>query len=118
MSALQPDMWTTEHDDIILKFLKDCTVRLLVAYVDKLLGTLQVSTAVPSSPPEEMTYIIRYENAVVTPDNIETKLQFGLIRSNHVESLLRVMTNVYAPLFFGNSSWPDSILSCFKILDT
>ena len=103
-------MWTSEHDDVILKFLKNCTIRLIVFYIDKLLKTLQVATIVPSSPPEEMTYIIRFENAVITSENMESKLQFGLIKSNHVESLLRVMTNVYAPLFFGNSSWPDSIL--------
>lgn len=102
-------MWTAEHDATILKFLKDCTHRLLVVYVDKLLG-LQVALSVPPHPVEEMTYMIRFENAVITPDNIEQKLQFGTIKTNHIESLLRTMTNVYAPLFFGNQSWPDSIL--------
>ena len=110
LSALRPDMWTAEHDDTILKFLKDCTHRLLVVYVDKLLG-LQVALSVPPHPAEEMTYMIRFENAVITPDNIEQKLHFGTIKANHIESLLRIMTNVYAPLFFGNRSWPDSILT-------
>lgn len=110
LSALKPDMWTAEHDDTILKFLKDCTHRLLVVYVDKLLG-LQVALSVPPHPVEEMTYMLRFENAVITPDNIEQKLHFGTIKANHIESLLRIMTNVYAPLFFGNRSWPDSILT-------
>lgn len=107
LSQLNPEMWTAEHDDTIVRFIKDTDLRLLVAYVDKLLG-LQVSTSIPPHPVEEMTYMIRRENAEVTPDNIEN-LQVGTIRLNHVESLLRVMTNVYAPLFFGNKTWPDSI---------
>ena len=109
LSALKADMWTEEHDATIIKFLRDYTHRLLVVYVDKLLG-LQVALSVPPHPVEEMTYMIRFENAVITPDNIEQKLKFGTIKANHIESLLRLMTNVYAPLFFGNKSWPDSIL--------
>lgn len=112
LSALKSDMWNAEHDSTIIKFLKDTSVRLLVVYIDKLLG-LQVGLSVPPHPVEEMTFMIRFENATLNPDNIERKLQFGTIRANHIESLLRTMTNVYAPLFFGNKSWPDSIL--FKI---
>ena len=108
LSRLNQEMWTPEHDDIIANFVKDTSLRLLVAYVDKLLG-LQVSTSTPPHPVEEMTYIIRRENAEVTPETLE-KLQIGTVRHNHVESLLRVMSNVYAPLFFGNRTWPDSIL--------
>ena len=110
LSGLKSEMWTAEHDATIIKFLKDYTHRLLIAYVDKLLG-LQVALSIPPYAVEELTYMIRLENAVITPDNIELKLHFGTIKANHIESLLRMMTNVYAPLFFGNRSWPDSILS-------
>lgn len=113
LSSLKSDMWTAEHDATILRFLKDSTLRLLVVYVDKLLG-LQAALSVPPHPVEEMTYMIRFEDAVLNPDNIEQKLQFGTIRANHIESLLRTMTNVYAPLFFGNRSWPDSILEKYN----
>lgn len=113
LSSLKSDMWTAEHDATILRFLKDSTLRLLVVYIDKLLG-LQVALSVPPHPAEEMTYMIRFEDVVLNPDNIEQKLQFGTIRANHIESLLRIMTNVYAPLFFGNRSWPDSILEKYN----
>jgi hypothetical protein len=59
---------------------------------------------------EELTYIIRTEGAILTAENLEKKLQFGIIHMNYVENLLRMMSNVYGPLFFGNMSWPDSIL--------
>ena len=114
LSGLKSDMWTVEHDTTIIKFLKDCTHRLLIVYIDKLLG-LQVALSIPPYAVEEMTYMIRSENAVITPDNLERKLHFGTIKANHIESLLRTMTNVYAPLFFGNQSWPDSILAMLII---
>lgn len=113
LSGLKSEMWTAEHDATIIKFLKDYTHRLLIAYVDKLLG-LQVALSIPPYAVEELTYMIRLENAVITPDNIELKLHFGTIKANHIESLLRMMTNVYAPLFFGNRSWPDSIKNDFS----
>ena len=109
LSGLKPEMWTADHDAVMIKFLRDTSLRLLLIYIDKLLG-LQVTLSVPSHTVEEMTYMIRFENAVLTPDNIERNLHFGTIRANHIESLLRTMTSVYAPLFFGNWSWPDSIL--------
>lgn len=114
LSGLKSDMWTVEHDTTIIKFLKDYTHRLLIVYIDKLLG-LQVALSIPPYAVEEMTYMIRSENAVITPDNLESKLHFGTIKANHIESLLRTMTNVYAPLFFGNQSWPDSILAMLII---
>jgi len=33
---------------------------------------------------------------------------------NNVESLMRVMNNIYAPIFFENTSWPDSIKNDFS----
>lgn len=109
LSSLSSDLWTTEHDDAILNFLTDTNVRILVVYIDKLLG-LQVTSSIPPHQVEELTYIIKSEDAVLTPDNLEKKLQFGVVHMNYVENLQRLMTNVYGPLFFGNSSWPDSIL--------
>jgi len=109
LSAISSDLWTTEHDDTIFKFITDVTMRILVVYIDKLLG-LQVTSSMPPHQVEELTYIIKSEDAVLTPDNLEKKLQFGVVHMNYVESLLRLMSNVYGPLFFTNSSWPDSIL--------
>lgn len=110
LSSISSDLWTTEHDDTILKFLKDPTLRVLVVYMDKLLG-LQVSTSIPPHQVEELTYMIRSDAAILTAENLEKKLQFGTVHMNYVEGLLRLMSNLYGPLFFGKMNWPDSILN-------
>ena len=37
-----------------------------------------------------------------------------LVVGNNIESLMRVMNNIYAPIFFENTSWPDSIKNDFS----
>lgn len=113
MSSISSDLWTTEHDDTILKFLNDPNLRVLVVYIDKLLG-LQISTSIPPHQVEELTYMIRSEAAVLTAENLEKKLQFGTVHTNYVEGLLKLMSNLYGPLFFGKINWPDSILNYAK----
>ena len=109
LSQLRPEMWSSEQEGTIMTFLKDTSLTVLIAYVDPQTG-FQVCTQVPTYKMDEMAYLIRPQGVEITPENIGKKLQFGTIKSNHIESLLRLMTNVYAPLIFGNKTWPDSIL--------
>lgn len=102
-------MWSNEHEDTIIRFLKNTNLTVLIACVDPRTG-FHVCTQVPAYKMEEIAYLIRQQGVEITPENIGKKLQFGTIKGNYIESLLRVMTNVYAPLIFGNRTWPDSIL--------
>lgn len=108
MSKLKPDMWTAEHDEMIVRFLKNTNLTVLIAYVDPNTG-FHINTQPPAFKTDEMSYLIRQQGVMITKDNIARKLQFGTIKGNHIESLLRIMTNVYAPLIFGNRSWPIGI---------
>jgi hypothetical protein len=109
LSQLKADMWAAEHDEVILSFLRNTNLTVLIAYVDPNTG-FHINTQAPAYKMEEMSYLIKQQGVQLTPQNIAKKLQFGTIKGNHIESLLRVMTNVYAPLIFGNKSWPVSIL--------
>ncbi len=40
-------------------------------------------------------------------------VQYGNFGGKHFSSLLRIMSGLYAPLFFGNKMWPDSIKNDF-----
>ena len=102
-------MWSGEHEDTILKFLGNTKLTVLIAFVDPMTG-FNICTQVPAYKVEEMAYLIRQQGVELTAENIGRKLQYGTVKSNHIESLLRVMTNDYAPLIFGNKTWPDSIL--------
>jgi dynein heavy chain len=46
----------------------------------------------------------------VTAENFHEVLQYGTVKGQHIESLLRLMMGIYAPAFFENTTWPDSIL--------
>ena len=102
-------MWTEEHSETIRNFLEDVKHRTLIFYIDSVAG-FTVSLNVPTFQVDELQYFIRKEDAIITPDNITKTLKFGKVRGNYLDSLLRLMTSVYAPTFFRNKSWPDSIL--------
>ncbi|XP_019643897.1 PREDICTED: dynein heavy chain 2, axonemal-like [Branchiostoma belcheri] len=109
LSALKADMWTEEHDGTIERWFSESPSRLLVVYHDPHSG-LNVAYSTPHHPPEELTYFIRPEGVEITAENFHKRVQYGTVKSQYIESLLRLMTGVYAPIFFENKSWPDSIL--------
>ena len=110
LSGLTPDMWRDEHTDTINKFLIDPSQQLLLVYIDEQNGLTLCST-VPTFAVKEMAYFAREENASLTTETFIRLVQFGTVKGNYVDALLRRMHDLYAPTFFENRSWPDSILA-------
>jgi len=122
LSKLTSDMWRREHVDAVNAFLGpvDSYPRLLTAYVDSVSG-LVLADAVPYGAVGEMVYFIRRRlgglsdsgeasgegPGHVTVKSFFSEIQYGVVSGRHVESLLRVMTGVYVPMFFRNTTWPD-----------
>lgn len=73
---------------------------------------LTVMDTFPTSPVEEIAYFIRKENEVVTAENFSSVVQFGSLSPENVTVILRSLYGMYAPMFFGNRTWPDSIPLC------
>lgn len=115
LGLLKDDMWKEEHLETIKVFLRDVSKRTMMCYIDSIAG-FTISLICPVFQVDELQYFIRKEGAQITADNIGKTLQFGKIRGNYIESLLRMMTNVYGPQFFKNNSWPESILSLILII--
>lgn len=109
LKGLTSDMWNDEHDALITMFVTDPSEQLLLIYIDEQNG-LTVCSVLPPHKVEEVMYFARHEKAEVTPENFPQVVQFGTIHGSYVDSLLRTMHNLYAPTFFENTSWPDSIL--------
>ena len=102
-------MFSEEHESCMDCFIQN-SERLLVAYMDPIAG-LKVGHSVPSHPVWELVFFIKGENAgEITEENFLIKVQYGTVTGGHIKSLLSLMTGIYAPIFFGNTSWPDSIL--------
>ena len=110
LNGVTPEMWTSEHDSQINHFIVNPLEQLLLIYVDKQNG-LTLCSSLPPIKVEEVAYFAREENAEVTLENFPEVVQFGTIQGSYVDTLLRLMHNVYAPTFFENSTWPDSILT-------
>lgn len=107
-----------EHKELIRDFLTLHEARKLVIYVDETrTPSIQVSTALPSQVFAEMAYFIKeslQKNDVLTEYNFEHKVQYGKLTKNTMESLLRIMSHVYVPIFLGNKKWPDSVRKEFN----
>lgn len=106
-------MWKDEHAAMINNFITDSLQQILLLYVDRECG-LTLCTSLPPFPVEELAYFAREENARIDKENFIRVVQFGTVRGNYVDGLLRSMHDLYAPTFFENETWPDSILYSFK----
>ncbi|XP_014680873.1 PREDICTED: dynein heavy chain 2, axonemal-like [Priapulus caudatus] len=114
LSGLRQNMWTTQHEHVIQTFLFDRSLTLLVVFMDAVTG-LHVDLAMPGYPVHQLCYFIKADTRTwITKDNFRKNIQYGTVKGNYVESLLGLMQGVYAPTFFKNSSWPDSIKSDFS----
>lgn len=114
LQCLKEDMWKDEHEVQISLFYHDPTVRLLVVYIDQING-LTVSTAVPNYIVDEVTYFVKGENIQLTVEDFPKLVQFGTVEgARTIDSMLRLMQNLYGPTFFTNTSWPDSVRNDFS----
>ena len=114
IASLTEDSWLDTHVNIMDTFLSD-SQRLLVAYMDPING-LVLDFAIPCNPVHEMSYFIKKDSdssEEITCENFLKLVQYGTVAGGQIESLLRVMSGVYAPMFFENTSWPDSIKNDF-----
>jgi len=110
---LTPDMWTPEHDAQISHFISSVPEQLLLVFIDEQNG-LTLCNTLPPFPVKELVFFAREENAVVTPENFSSVVQFGTVQGSCVDTVLRAMHNLFAPSFFENTSWPDSLHNEFS----
>ncbi|XP_064639639.1 dynein axonemal heavy chain 2-like isoform X2 [Lineus longissimus] len=108
------EMWQDKHDDMMDIFIEN-SHRLLVVYLDSING-LVMEHNIPTHSVDQLTYFIKTEKqeGPISHDVFLKTVQYGTVRANHIESLLRLMMGIYAPIFFENTSWPDSIKNDFS----
>ena len=110
LGGITEDKWTEEHSQEITKFLQDASRPVLLLYTDQQATELCISSGIPPTQIEQASYFVRVESVRVTGSNFHRVLQMGTVHGGYVDTLLRVMHGLYAPNFFENTSWPDSIL--------
>lgn len=114
LSKLSADMWNESHEIPIDNFICNGQ-RMLVGYIDDINGLI-LAHSIPCVHCPELMFFIKKEsrNEAITPQNFLKQVQYGTVTAGHIESLLRIMTSIYAPIFFDNNTWPDSIKNDFS----
>ena len=109
--------WTEDIVTILTDEFINGKQQVMIAYMHTRAG-LQVEFSFPVMRVSEYVYFIKgaqIGEEVLTVDNFEGLVQHGLVSGNGIESMLRLMGGVYAPIFFETTSWPDSIKNEFTL---
>ncbi|KAI8904300.1 dynein heavy chain and region D6 of dynein motor-domain-containing protein [Gorgonomyces haynaldii] len=116
LPGFESSMVTDEQRVFLKDFVSASTSRKLIVYIDDTNQNLVIQTALPTQVHTHMMYFIRevLDDQPLTEDNFEHKIQYGNLSPNVVESLLRLMHQVYVPIFLDNNKWPDSIRKEFN----
>ncbi|KAK4469213.1 hypothetical protein MN116_006788 [Schistosoma mekongi] len=109
--------WHDEHDYIIKKEFASGEHTLLVCYMLHK-KELRLEFEIPRILVNEINYFIftpSVNTEKVTVDNFDLRVQYGSVSGPAIKCLLRIMSSVFAPNLFSNTSWPDSIRNDFAL---
>ena len=114
---MKSDIWNESHDKKVLEFLSNNEKKLLVFYVDEpmdddkpitlvIQNDMKINNLVP-----QFSYLAKsyYSQEINNKETFNKYIQHGTFGGHHLKSLLRLCSGLYAPLFFDNKSWPDSM---------
>ncbi|RYY37748.1 hypothetical protein EON62_00890 [archaeon] len=114
LKGYTPAAWTEDHDTIAASFFTTSDVRKLVAYMSTD-GALSLLTPFSSLAvaPKAFCYWVRRDHRPPTSKTVRTAVQFGFINGGGMDSLLRVMQDVYLPTMNTTTLWPESVRKDF-----
>ncbi|KAM6163721.1 dynein axonemal heavy chain 2 [Rhynchocyon petersi] len=112
LTGLADATWTEEHDAILYHFAQDPSEPILTVYIDPYCG-LKLEMGMPVQTQKQIVYFIRHLPVPITPENFQTVVQFGMVRGPYIPALLRLLSGVFAPQIFANTTWPESIRNNF-----
>ncbi|KAE8744396.1 hypothetical protein FOCC_FOCC009000 [Frankliniella occidentalis] len=108
---LAEEDWNDEVYSVIKDYFELPGTEVLSIYFNDL--KLEATLHIPTSPIRDLTYFIKDSNDIVTVENFHDFVMFGTMDTTVEGSLLAVLENVYAPVFFNTTTWPDSVKSDF-----
>ncbi|XP_034845406.1 dynein heavy chain 2, axonemal [Mirounga leonina] len=112
LTGLADAVWTAEHDAILEHFAQDPSELILTIFIDPCMG-LKLDLGMSVQTQNQIVYFIRCAPVPITPENFEATVQFGTVRGSYIPALLRLLSGVFAPQIFTNTTWPESIRNHF-----
>ena len=108
-TGIKPEEWKDEHDEAVNVFVVNHDLRLLIGYVNVHYGFC-LDFQPPAFAVDQLCYFIKKPgDTPLTKYNFLKNVQYGTVRGKYIESLMRNMLGIYAPIFFESTTWPDSI---------
>uniref|UniRef100_A0A8B9XJL0 Dynein axonemal heavy chain 2 n=1 Tax=Bos mutus grunniens TaxID=30521 RepID=A0A8B9XJL0_BOSMU len=112
LTGLADATWTEEHSTVLEHFAQDPSEPILTIFIDPCMG-LKLDLGMPVQTQNQIVYFIRQAPVPITPENFEETVQFGTVRGAYIPALLRLLSGVFAPQIFTNTTWPESIRNHF-----
>uniref|UniRef100_A0A8C6DTU3 Dynein axonemal heavy chain 2 n=1 Tax=Moschus moschiferus TaxID=68415 RepID=A0A8C6DTU3_MOSMO len=112
LTGLADATWTEEHRAVLEHFAQDPSEPILTIFIDPCMG-LKLDLGMPVQTQNQIVYFIRQAPVPITPENFEETVQFGTVRGAYIPALLRLLSGVFAPQIFKNTTWPESIRNHF-----
>jgi hypothetical protein len=113
LNGYRSEMWNDGHEGIVKDFITHRDKKILIFFVNKPLDMLVGQYEVPPGNVENFIYFIKsyYGQDIDSVEAFTKYVQFGNFSGRHLANLLRLSSGLYAPIFFGNNTWPDSKFS-------
>ncbi|CAH6786111.1 Dnah2 [Phodopus roborovskii] len=112
LTGLADAVWKEEHKAVLEQFVQDPTQPVLTFFIDPIFG-LKLELGMPVQTQNQIVYFIRQAPVPITPENFDATVQFGTVRGAYIPALLRLLSGVYVPQIFMNTTWPESIRNHF-----
>lgn len=105
---MREEDWNEENESSIENFIMSPDETLLVIFFDQ--DQLKALPHFPDGLFIDLTYFIREPKHIFEVKTFHDNIVFGTVHENVEWSILNVIENVFAPVIFGITNWPDSIL--------
>uniref|UniRef100_A0A3Q0KTZ4 Dynein axonemal heavy chain 2 n=1 Tax=Schistosoma mansoni TaxID=6183 RepID=A0A3Q0KTZ4_SCHMA len=109
--------WHDIHDSIVEKDFASGGHNLLICYMLNK-NELKLEFEIPRFLCHEINYFIFTPNVnteKINVYNFDLCIQYGSVSGSAIQSLLNIMSSLFAPNLFTNISWPDSIHNDFSL---
>lgn len=64
---------------------------------------------------EQMSFLIRAEDSIITEESFRSSVQFGSVRGGAIEGLLRLMNGIHTPQVTLNTVWPETAKNNYSV---
>lgn len=115
---LREDDWSEKNAQVIREFFLTPEAPILTIFFDE--ESLTCTLGIPEVPVVDLTYFLREPMQIFDVKTFHDKINFGTMDDNIEGSILNIIENLYAPVFFKSDHWPESniflIISDFLIV--